>query len=509
MFTFSTRAAKLSLLPVTTLAAAAYAANRGRDVGYMDALSECPSADSETLQNWSGTHSSDFVKVYSPPSLSALKTLVASTADKIRCVGSGLSPNGLSFPSSSTTCVNLSELNTVLGLENDVVEVEAGMTVHDLLAELAKEGFTLPVLASISEQTMGGFVNVSAHGTGLGIGPIDAFVQSFKIVTPGFGVLELSRSDSGYQKKLFDLILVGLGCFGVVYSYKIKVVPKYNLLQKQFVLTREEAVRDMESLKRDYKHMRMMWLPYEDCVVVVASNPSDGSELPKLGVEGDPLQPMRELLKEKGSLDGKLVDGLGMGELRDELLNLDVLNPEWVKKVNAAEARFWKKNSGFVYDSNSKLLNFDCGGQQHVLELCFETTAGGATQGADAEFMLQLLNAIESEGLPAPGPIEQRWSAGSSATMSPAHGEGGDFCWVGGIMYLTTEDAGIRNKITSTFSGTYTDLMLKVGKAFGAKTHWAKREKGSVEAEEFNRIRKLLDPEGRCGNEWTTEVFGF
>ncbi|GMH74685.1 hypothetical protein TL16_g06529 [Triparma laevis f. inornata] len=497
----------MSLIPVTTALIVVYVGDR--DALMEDSSSACPSSDSETLQNWSGTHSSDSIKVYSPSTLSSLKSLLSSTTSKVRCVGSGLSPNGLSFPSSSTTCVNLSDLNTILNLENNIVEVEAGMTVHDLLVELSKSNLTLPVLASISEQTVGGFVNVSAHGTGIGVGPIDAFVESFKIVTPGFGLLELARTDSGYQRKLFDIMLVGLGCFGVVYSYKIKVVSSYNLLQKQFVLTRKEAVARMEELKKDYKHMRMMWVPYEDCVVVVASNPSDGVELPKLGVDGDPLEPMKRLLKEKGSQDSKLVDGLGMGELRDELLNIDVLNPEWVKKVNAAEARFWKNNSGYVYDSNSKLLNFDCGGQQHVLELCFETTAGGVKQGADAEFMLRLLQEIESAGLPAPGPIEQRWSAGSSATMSPAFGEDGDFCWVGGIMYLTTDDAEIRNKITDTFSGTYSDLMLKVGKGFGAKTHWAKRESGTVEADEFNQIRKLVDPEGRCGNEWTAKVFGF
>lgn len=33
----------------------------------------------------------------------------------------------------------------------------------------------------------------------------------------------------------------------------------------------------------------------------------------------------------------------------------------------------------------------------------------------------EVMNLIEQEGVPAPAPIEQRWTASSSASMSPAH----------------------------------------------------------------------------------------
>lgn len=35
----------------------------------------------------------------------------------------------------------------------------------------------------------------------------------------------------------------------------------------------------------------------------------------------------------------------------------------------------------------------------------------------------ELLRLIEKEGVPAPAPIEQRWTSSSSANMSPAHDE--------------------------------------------------------------------------------------
>ena len=52
---------------------------------------------------------------------------------------------------------------------------------------------TLPNLASIAEQQMGGFTQIGAHGTGKRIAPVDQYVTKMKIVTPGRGTIELTR----------------------------------------------------------------------------------------------------------------------------------------------------------------------------------------------------------------------------------------------------------------------------------------------------------------------------
>ena len=70
--------------------------------------------------------------------------------------------------------------------------------------------------------------------------------------------------------------------------------------------------------------------------------------------------------------------------------------------------------------------------KQWVFEVCFPTGTYEKDNGNDMKLMEHLLEKIESESIPAPAPIEQRWSASSSSTMSPAHGaEGGLHCWVG------------------------------------------------------------------------------
>lgn len=72
--------------------------------------------------------------------------------------------------------------------------------------------------------------------------------------------------------------------------------------------------------------------------------------------------------------------------------------------------------------------------------------------------MAELMQSLEENDVPAPGPIEQRWSSSSSADMSPA-GSPGDLSqvhsWVGIIMYLPEDDPELRAKITerSALSG--------------------------------------------------------
>ena len=66
---------------------------------------------------------------------------------------------------------------------------------------LRPHDLTLPNLASIAEQQMGGFTQIGAHGTGKRIAPVDHYVTKLKMVTPGKGTIELTREKDG---RLFE-----------------------------------------------------------------------------------------------------------------------------------------------------------------------------------------------------------------------------------------------------------------------------------------------------------------
>ena len=228
----------------------------------------------------------------------------------------------------------------------------------------------------------------------------------------------------------------------------MRVAKAHRLVEKTWTATRADVRKNHKRWLADHQHIRYMWIPHTDCVVVVGSNPlAEGADAPP-SAEDSPerarrkTEPMRRLLRQCApEVDGA---DMGFGQLRDELLKVAPLDLEHVKRVNAAEAEFWRRNSGQRCDWSDRILGFDCGGQQHVYEVAFRTGDSVETNtGADLEYMAKLLEMIEREGIPAPAPIEQRWSAGSASPLSPATNvrptarRAGPSCTAGSIiMYL-------------------------------------------------------------------------
>ena len=359
-----------------------------------------------TILNWSGTHNVlvDNHNYWEPETIEEVERIVRWCHERgqpVRPVGSALSPNGLAFRSGGMmSMANLDRIISVdkpsgsnsssSGDEMPTVTVQAGARVSQVVDALREHGLTLPNLASIAEQQMGGFVQVGAHGTGKAIAPVDHYVTQLKLVTPARGTLTL-RADAQDEdeRELFHLAKVGLGCLGVVVEVTMQCIPAHMLVEHTFVLTRQEAKDQLDTLLKKHKHMRYMWIPFEDAVVCVTNDPED-QVTKKVNAtnsmdEAERFQPLTDLLLElskerqqheedfppslvtSSSVVTKYttesIVGMGFGELRDALLAFDPLNVDHVKRVNKAEAEFWRKSEGYQTKPSDQLLQFDCGGQ--------------------------------------------------------------------------------------------------------------------------------------------------
>jgi len=230
--------------------------------------------------------------------------------------------------------------------------------------------------------------------------------------------------------------------------------------------------------------------------------------------------PLQELLVHKGGATAEAAASMNFAQLRDGLIALDPLNKEHVIEINRAEAEFWKRAGGYRVDWSDKLLGFECGGQQWVSEVAFPCGTRSSPDDADLGFMHELLAMAEASPLAVPAPIEQRWTARSVSKMSPAHSAGEDdlHSWVGIIMYLPTQEQGMRDAITAKF-WEYNDMCRRLlWPKYNCHQHWAKievpDELGMVEIvrqrlrvrfplAEFNEAKRELDPKNILGNSMT------
>lgn len=112
-----------------------------------------------------------------------------------------------------------------------------------------------------------------------------------------------------------------------------------------------------------------MWIPYCDAVVVVTCNPLGNQSPPDVRPwNGDSLAPLRELLAEiDPTAEG--VDRLSFADLRDRLLAYSPLDVDHVRKVNAAEAQFWRQTEvqsrSFLRTNALFICNCVCGAGNH------------------------------------------------------------------------------------------------------------------------------------------------
>lgn len=434
--------------------------------------------------------------------------------------------------------VNLALMDRVLEVDKEkkTVRVEAGIRVQQLVDGIKDYGLTLQNFASIREQQIGGIVQVGAHGTGARLPPIDEQVISMKLVTPAMGTIEVSKEK---HPELFYLARCGLGALGVVAEVTIQCVERQELVEHTTVSNMKEIKKNHKKLLSDNKHVKYLYIPYTDTVVVVTCNPvSKWKGPPKFKPKyskDEAIQHVHDLYRESLQTYRKIknestdnyepdINELSFTELRDKLLALDPLNKDHVIKVNQAEAEFWRKSEGFRVGWSDEILGFDCGGQQWVSETCFPSGTLAKPSMKDLEFIEELKQLIEKEEIPAPAPIEQRWTARSKSAMSPASSleEDDIFSWVGIIMYLPTMDARQRKEITEEFFHYRHRTQAKLWDQYSAYEHWAKievpkdkeelaalqarlRKRFPVDA--YNKARRELDPNRILSNNKLEKLF--
>lgn len=119
--------------------------------------------------------------------------------------------------------------------------MQAGAKVQDVVEALRPYDLTLQNFASVREQQIGGFTQVSAHGTGAALPPVDEQVLSMRLVSPGLGqAVELQRG----KDAAFEWAKVGLGSMGVVTEVTIQCVDAHRLLEETTVTNRRTVERN-------------------------------------------------------------------------------------------------------------------------------------------------------------------------------------------------------------------------------------------------------------------------
>lgn len=180
--------------------------------------------------------------VVRPDCLSALRRVLSMAEQDelpVSIVGARHAMGGQQF-GEDTIAIDMRGLNRVLGLDagRGIVELEAGITWPEVLAFLdgsrahhgpaaGPHGWAIAQKQTGADAlTLGGAVAANVHGRGLTKAPIIEDLESLTLVDAAGQVVTCSRDENA---ELFGLVVGGYGLFGIVYSVRLRLVPRRKL----------------------------------------------------------------------------------------------------------------------------------------------------------------------------------------------------------------------------------------------------------------------------------------
>ena len=171
-------------------------------------------------------------------------------------------------------------------LDKSLVEIQGGIVIKDLNDQLWDMGLALPNMGGYDGQTMAGVISTGTHGSGYTLGPLHTMVKSIVLITTGsydgkivggpvkpynesflLYRIEPENGITNPQKytnskigliqntDVFRASRVSLGCFGIIYSMVIEVIPSYYLAETRLITNWDDFQIHMQPQAENINHV--------------------------------------------------------------------------------------------------------------------------------------------------------------------------------------------------------------------------------------------------------------
>lgn len=182
-------------------------------------------------------NATEVARVETPESLGDIQQIVRNARQEgksISIAGSRHSMGGQQF-GTGTEHVDTRMLNRILNFDDTsgVIEVEAGIQWTELIEEYLKMQAGSTIQWGIRQKqtganqfTLGGSLAANVHGRALKMRPFISDIESFVLVDANGDVRECDRKQN---RELFGLVIGGYGLFGIVYSIRLRLTPRFKV----------------------------------------------------------------------------------------------------------------------------------------------------------------------------------------------------------------------------------------------------------------------------------------
>ena len=225
----------------------------------------------QTIKNWAKNISIQPKNYFEPKSVDELKKVIQSNG-KIRAIGSGHSWSDSIV--TKDTLVSLNNLREIIYINQAQknLTVQTGIKLFQINQELDKIGFALSNLGSIATQSLAGAIATGTHGTGINFQCLASQVESFKMFDADGNEHHFDKTD-----EKFYAILVGLGCFGLIYEMTLDVTDAFQLRDITSGGDFDAVIENLDEYLAENDHFKIWWLPPSKNVVLFRYNQTNKS----------------------------------------------------------------------------------------------------------------------------------------------------------------------------------------------------------------------------------------
>jgi FAD-linked oxidoreductase len=277
---------RLSRRAVLEAAALSVAANSLAGCGAGEpAASDVPSTvdDNAVLpwSNWSGSQSCQPARREVPRTEEELCELLKRSTGKVRFVGSSHSFSPL-VPTPDTL-ISLAALRGLISVDAQTGEASiwAGTRLAQIGEPLWEQGRGLINQPDIDSQALAGAIATSTHGTGATLGSLSSEVTRIRLVTAHGEILECSRDRNA---DLFNAARTSFGALGAVSQIVMRTRDAYKLRERTWMMPLQEGLEHAAKLRDEHRHFEMYALPHGDYIQGITLDETDAPDSPPSAV---------------------------------------------------------------------------------------------------------------------------------------------------------------------------------------------------------------------------------
>jgi L-gulonolactone oxidase len=430
--------------------------------------------DRTSWSNWAGNQMCAPASIRHPTSEAELIRIVVDAANagqRVKCVGTGHSFTPIAC--TDGVMVDLSGYGRVLGYDGETrtVTVQAGITLMRLCDELDQRGLALENMGDIAYQSIAGATATATHGTGWHFGNLSSRIVGMRLIAGDGSVVVCSADEN---PDVLAAARVGVGALGIVSTVTLQAVKAFRLHAIEEPVRIDEVLTDFDGYMSSADHVEFYWVPHTSWALTKRNRRTDEPPAPRPKV--------------KQLLDEVILPNVAFGAL----CRIGRRKPDWIPRLAKA-----MPSSGRVEYTDRSDRVFTSPRMVRFYEMEY-----AIPRDAIPEALNRVRRLVDESGIQLSFPVEVRVVAPDDIPLSTASGRASGYIAVH-VYKGTPYDA-------------YFQGVERIMDAYGGRPHWGKMHFQRAETlaeryprwDEFQSVRRRLDPEGRFSNPYLERVLG-